>query len=69
MRLIDRVRERRLRRCKPSAAFVEDEGKLGGEDAIAVVTVQRRRWPVAVFLSLAAPPLDRLGFRDYRWGV
>jgi len=29
MRLIDRVRERRLRRCKPSAAFVEDELAMG----------------------------------------
>ena len=56
-----------LRRCKPSAAFVEDElamGLLDGgvvkpddEGAVAVAAVQRRRCLVAVFPSLAAPPL------------
>ena len=56
-----------MRRFKPSAAFIEDElameslvggaVKLDGEDAVAVATVQRRRWPVVVFPSLAAPPL------------
>jgi len=67
MGLTDRVRERYgLRRCKPSAAFVEDElamrllvggaVKPGGGGAVTVATVQRRRWPVAVFPSLATPP-------------
>ena len=56
-----------MRRCKPSAAFVEDELAMGlldgdavetdGEGAVAVAAVQRRRCPVAVFLSLTAPPL------------
>ena len=60
----EREREReRLRRCKPSAAFVEDElamgllvggaVKPGGEGAVAVAAVQRRR----CFPSLAAPSL------------
>ena len=63
----EREREGGLPRCKPSAVFVEDElamrllvggaVKPGGEGAVAVATVQRRRWPVAVFSSLAAPPL------------
>ena len=63
MGLIDRVRERGgLRRCKPSAAFVEDELAMGlliggvvksdGEGTVAVAMVQRRWWPVAVFPSL-----------------
>jgi len=43
--------------------------KTDGEGAVAVAAVQRRRCPVAVFPSLAAPLLDRLGFRDCRWGV
>ena len=56
-----------MRRCKPSAAFVEDELAMGlldggvvkpdGEGVVAVATVQRQRRPVAVFPSLAAPPL------------
>ena len=56
-----------MRRCKPSATFVEDELAMGlldggavkpdGEGVIAVVAVQRRRWAVTVFPSLAAPPL------------
>ena len=56
-----------MRRCKPSAAFVEDELAMGlldggavkpdGEGAVVVAAVQRRQWPVAVFPSLAAPPL------------
>ena len=66
-------------RCKPSAAFVEDELAMGlldggavkpdGEGAVVVAAAQRRRWPVVVFLSLAAPLLDWLGFKDCRWGV
>ena len=68
-----------MQRCKPSATFIEDElamrllvggtVKPGGEGAIVVAIVQRRRWPMVVFPSLAAPLLDRLGFRDYRWGI
>jgi len=69
-----------LRRCKPSAAFVEDElameslvggvVKPGGEDAVTVAAVQRRRWPVAELPVVGnAPSLDRLGFRDCRWDV
>ena len=69
-----------LRRCKPSAAFVEDELAMGfldggtvqpdGEDAVVVAAVQRRRWPMAVFPSLAMPPYwIGLGFMDCRWGV
>ena len=56
-----------MRRCKPSASFVEDElamrllvggvVKPGGEGVVAVAMVQRRRWPVAVFPSLVVPPL------------
>ena len=68
MGLRDRGRQReRVWRCKPSATFVEDELAMGlldggavkpdGEGAVTVATVQRRRWPVAVFPSLAAPPL------------
>ena len=69
-----------MRRCKPSVVFVEDELAMGlldggavmpdGEGAVAVAVVQRRRWLV-VELSVAgnAPSLDRLGFRDCRWGV
>jgi len=68
-----------LRRCKPSAAFVEDElameslvcgaVKPSGEDAIVVAAVQGQRWPV-VELPVAgnAPSLDRLGL-GCRWGV
>ena len=57
----------RLRECKPSTVFVEDglamrllvggTVKPYGEGAIAVATVQRRRWRVAVFSLLAAPPV------------
>ena len=79
MRLIDRVRERRLRRCKPSVAFVEGELAMGlldggavmpsGEGAVVVATVQRRRWPVAELpVADNAPSLDRLGL-GCRWGV
>jgi len=69
-----------LRRCKPSAAFVEDELTMGlldsgavmpgGEGAVVVAAMQRRQWLV-VELPVASndPSLDRLGFRDYRWGV
>ena len=61
-----------MRGGKPSTAFAVDKlaiavlvgeaVKSGGEDAVAVAAVQRRRWPVAV-LSVAgsAPSLDRLG--------
>ena len=69
-----------MRRCKPSAAFVEDELTMGlldggavmpgGEGAVAVATVQRRRWPVTELpIAGNAPSLDRLRFRDGRWGV
>ena len=73
MGFIDRAREREgLRRCKPSAVFVEDElameslvggaVKPDGEDAVVVATVQRRRWPVAELpVTGSAPSLDRLG--------
>ena len=47
----------RVRRCKPSTAFVEDEltmgllvggaVKPGGEGTVAVAAVQMQRWPVA----------------------
>ena len=44
--------------------------KPGGEDVVAVAAVQRRRWPVAELPAAgSAPSLDRLEFRDCRWGV
>ena len=62
------------------ATFMEDElakglldggaVKSGGEGVVAVAAVQRRWWPVAELLVTGnAPSLDRLGFRDCRWGV
>ena len=68
-----------MRRCKPPAAFEEDDlamavlvgdsVKSDGEDAVAVVAVQRRQWPVVVLpIAGSAPPLDRLGL-GCRWGV
>ena len=67
-------------RCKSPATFVEDKLAMGllvngavrpdGEGAVAVAAVQRRRWPVAELpVAGSAPSLDRLGFRDCRWGV
>ena len=69
-----------MRRCKPSAAFVEDDLAMGlldggavmpgSEGAIAVAVVQRQQWPVAELpVAGNAPSLDRLGFRNCRWGV
>ena len=51
-------------------SLVDGMVKPGGEDVVTVAAVQRRRWAVAE-LSVAgnAPSLDRLGFRDCRWGV
>ena len=56
-----------MRRCKPSAAFVEDELVMGllvggvvkpdGEGAVMVAAVQRLWCLMAVFSLLAAPPL------------
>ena len=68
-----------MRRCKPSAAFVEDELAMGlldsdavkpsSEGAVVVAAVQRRRWPVAeLHVAGNAPSLDRLGL-GCRWGV
>ena len=57
---------------KPSAAFAEDElaiAVLGG-DSVEVWWCNGGvgRW--RCFPSLATPPhLDRLGFRECRWGV
>ena len=59
-----------MRRCKPSAAFVEDELAMGLLDGGAVKTDGEGAVAVAaVFPSLSAPLLDRLGFRDGRWDV
>jgi len=42
----------------------------GGEGAIVVAAVQRRRWLVAELpIAGNAPSLDWLGFRYCRWGV
>ena len=60
--LIDRVRERGVKGCKPSAALEEDGLTIAvlGEDPVAVLcrtaAVQWWRWPVAVLPVAGSTP-------------